>query len=150
MINLSSNYPKEKPEVYARSSFLSRIQQLLLNQILDDVLEQQEENEPCIQILISWLADNGENFLTKSNKNIYRELSIKRRNENQRNSTNFSRFWIYSHHIYSKYKRKAIVDLAEKNSLTGFCLIGKPAAICIEGAFEDCEYYWQKVLIFLI
>ena len=67
-ISLSSNYPKEKPEVYARSSFLSRTQQLLLNQSLSDILEHQEENEPCIQVLIMWLQDNGENFLIKSNK----------------------------------------------------------------------------------
>lgn len=150
LINLSSNYPKEKPEVYARSSFLSRIQQLLLNQTLSDIIEHQEENEPCIQIVISWLLDNGENFLTKSNKNIDIELIIRHRNRNQRNSRSFTRFWIYSHHIFSKQKRKMIANYAKENSLTGFCLVGKPAAICIEGAFEDCEYCWQNVLIFLI
>lgn len=144
LISLSSNYPKEKPEVYARSSFLSRTQQLLLNQTLSDILEHQEENEPCIQALISWLQDNGENFLTKSNKNLDKEFITKRRNKDQKNSS-FTRFWIYSHHIYSKYKRKKIVDLAEANSLTGFCLAGKPGVICIEGALEDCDYCWQKI-----
>ncbi|XP_068986315.1 RWD domain-containing protein 2A [Bombus flavifrons] len=145
LTSLSSNYPKEKPEVYARSSFLSRTQQLLLNQTLSDILEHQEENEPCIQVLILWLQDNGENFLTKSNRNLDKELTPKHRNKDQKNSTNFARFWIYSHHIYSKYKRKKIADLAEENSLTGFCLAGKPGVICIEGAFEDCDYYWQKI-----
>ncbi|XP_060830348.1 RWD domain-containing protein 2A [Bombus pascuorum] len=145
LISLSSNYPKEKPEVYARSSFLSRTQQLLLNQTLSDILEHQEENEPCIQVLILWLQDNGENFLTQSNKNLNREFVSKNRNKNQKNSTSFARFWIYSHHIYSKHKRKKIVDLAEENSLTGFCLAGKPGVICIEGAFEDCDYCWQKI-----
>lgn len=145
LISLSSNYPKEKPEVYARSSFLSRTQQLLINQTLSDILEHQEENEPCIQVLILWLQDNGENFLTKSNKNLNKELITKNKNKNQKKSTSFTRFWIYSHHIYSKYKRKKIVDLAEENSLTGFCLAGKPGVICIEGAFEDCDYCWQKI-----
>ncbi|XP_071874057.1 RWD domain-containing protein 2A [Bombus fervidus] len=145
LISLSSNYPKEKPEVYARSSYLSRTQQLLLNQTLSDILEHQEENEPCIQVLTTWLQDNGENFLIQSNKNLNREVIAKKKNKNQQKSTRFTRFWIYSHHIYSKYKRKKIVDLAEENSLTGFCLAGKPGVICIEGAFEDCDHYWQEI-----
>ena len=144
-ISLSSNYPKEKPEVYARSSFLSRTEQLLLNQSLSDILEHQEENEPCIQVLILWLQDNGENFLIKSNKNLYTEVITRYKNKDQNNSTSFTRFWIYSHHIYSKHKRKKIIELAEENSLTGFCLAGKPGVICIEGAFEDCDYCWQKI-----
>ncbi|XP_050493193.1 RWD domain-containing protein 2A isoform X3 [Bombus huntii] len=145
LISLSSNYPKEKPEVYARSSFLNRTQQLLLNQTLSDILEHQEENEPCIQVLVLWLQDNGENFLTNSNRNLNKELTPKHRKKDQKNSTDFTRYWIYSHHIYSKYKRNKIVDLAEENSLTGFCLAGKPGVICIEGAFEDCDYCWQKI-----
>ncbi|XP_076236832.1 RWD domain-containing protein 2A isoform X2 [Calliopsis andreniformis] len=59
LINLPISYPKEKPEVYARSSSLNRTQQTLLNQALSNIVEQQEKGEPCIYMLISWLQDNG-------------------------------------------------------------------------------------------
>ncbi|KAK9305652.1 hypothetical protein QLX08_003424 [Tetragonisca angustula] len=130
----------EKPEIYARGTSLNRSQQLSLNQALNSVLERQEDNEPCIHVLITWLQDNGEEFLKKSSQNLTR----KSRNRNYK-PTDFARYWIYSHHIYSRFKRKKIIDLAKGSSLTGFCLAGKPGAICIEGALEDCDYCWQEI-----
>lgn len=56
-----------------------------------------------------------------------------------------ARYWVYSHHIYSNMKRKSIIDEAKVNSLTGFCLAGKPGIICVEGLVDDCEYWWQTV-----
>ncbi|XP_017763638.1 PREDICTED: RWD domain-containing protein 2A [Eufriesea mexicana] len=145
LISLPSSYPKEKPEIYARSSFLNRTQQLLLNQALNNILVHQEQNEPCIYTLIIWLQDNGEDYLVASNRIQDRKLNNRNKNKDQGKPTNFSRYWIYSHHIYSKIKRKKIIDLAEENSITGFCLIGKPGIICMEGAFEDCDYCWLKI-----
>ncbi|XP_076653293.1 RWD domain-containing protein 2A isoform X2 [Halictus rubicundus] len=102
LVSLSINYPREKPAVYAKSSLLHRTQQLLLNQALSDIVERQEENEPCIYILISWLQDNGEDYIAASNT----------------------------------------IQGKESN---GFSMAGKPGVICVEGAYEDCEYYWQKI-----
>ncbi|XP_043519120.1 RWD domain-containing protein 2A isoform X2 [Frieseomelitta varia] len=130
----------EKPEIYARGTSLNRSQQLSLNQALNSVLERQEDNEPCIHVLITWLQDNGEEFLKESTQ------SLKRKDRDTSNMpTDFARYWIYSHHIYSRFKRKKIVDLAKSSSLTGFCLAGKPGAICIEGALEDCDYCWHEI-----
>ncbi|XP_076653292.1 RWD domain-containing protein 2A isoform X1 [Halictus rubicundus] len=144
LVSLSINYPREKPAVYAKSSLLHRTQQLLLNQALSDIVERQEENEPCIYILISWLQDNGEDYIAASNTIQGKESNGRCSNEQQK-STTFARYWIYSHHIYSKFKRKEVVNLAKENSLTGFSMAGKPGVICVEGAYEDCEYYWQKI-----
>ncbi|XP_078042108.1 RWD domain-containing protein 2A [Augochlora pura] len=144
LVSLSINYPREKPAVYARSSLLHRSQQLLLNRALSQVVERQEENEPCIYTLISWLQDNGEDYITASNTSQGKE-SIGRCRKEEQKSTTFARYWIYSHHIYSKFKRKEVVNIAKENSLTGFSMAGKPGVICVEGAHEDCEYYWQKV-----
>lgn len=130
----------EKPEIYARGTSLNRSQQFSLNQALSSVLERQEDNEPCIHALITWLQDNGEEFLKKSSQSLNR----KSRDRNNK-PTNFARYWIHSHHIYSKFKRKKIFELAKGSSLTGFCLAGKPGAICIEGAFEDCDNCWQEI-----
>lgn len=60
----------------------------------------------------------------------------------------FSRYWIYSHHIYSKIKRREIIELAKENNITGFCLPGKPGIVCIEGSLVECDYWWQKVSLF--
>lgn len=56
----------------------------------------------------------------------------------------FSRFWIYSHHIYNKEKRKCILEWAKELGLTGFSMPGKPGVVCIEGPQDSCEDYWQR------
>ncbi|GIZ02439.1 RWD domain-containing protein 2A [Caerostris extrusa] len=56
--------------------------------------------------------------------------------------------WIYSHHIYSKFKRRDILELAQQLKLTGFSLPGKPGLICCEGTKNDCcEFYHQLKLM---
>ena len=143
LVSLPPKYPKEKPEVYARSSLLRRTQQLLLNQALSDVVGRQEEGEPCIYMLISWLQDNGEDYIAASNTNRAKEVDNE--SKEQERCTTFARYWIYSHHIYGKLKRRNIAALAKDNSITGFCLAGKPGVVCMEGVSEDCDYCWQKV-----
>ncbi|CAK9818045.1 RWD domain-containing protein 2A [Anthophora quadrimaculata] len=86
LVSLSSNYPKEKPEVYARSSALTRSQQLLLNQALSNVVEQQEEGEPCIYVLISWLQDNSEDYLATSVINQGKESNVSKKEKKQERS----------------------------------------------------------------
>jgi Protein of unknown function (DUF1115) len=44
----------------------------------------------------------------------------------------FARYWIYSHHIYSRLKRRDLHQLAVEHRLTGFCHPGKPGVICVE------------------
>jgi hypothetical protein len=152
LINLPTNYPKEQPEVYVRSSYLDRTQQCLLNKDLSVIIKNQQAEEPCIYTLISWLQDNAETYLKASVCN----QAVKRNDVTNKNSTDdqnmvvFSRYWIYSHHIYSKFKRRDIINLAKENSITGFCLAGKPGIICMEGTLEDCEYCWQKVILTII
>ncbi|KAG5321267.1 RWD2A protein, partial [Pseudoatta argentina] len=146
LVNLPTNYPKEQPEVYARGSCLDRTQQRLLNKDLSVVVKAQEANEPCIYTLISWLQDNVETYLKASVCN----QAIKRSDANtsgteDRTAVVFSRYWIYSHHIYSKIKRRDVANLAKESSITGFCLAGKPGIICMEGTLEDCDYCWQKI-----
>ena len=144
LVSLPANYPNDKPEIYARNSLLNRIQQLQLNEALKSVVENQEPGEPCIYMLILWLQDNGEDYLVASNENQEKELTDISKIKEEKSIT-FARYWIYSHHIYGKSKRKDIIDLAKENSITGFCLAGKPGIICMEGVFEDCDYCWQKI-----
>ena len=53
--------------------------------------------------------------------------------KNQNTQCSFSRMWIYSHHIYSKFKRRDIIAWANELTLNGFSMCGKPGMICVEG-----------------
>ncbi|KRY47777.1 RWD domain-containing protein 2B [Trichinella britovi] len=57
----------------------------------------------------------------------------------------FCRYWIYSHHIYNKVKRRGMLELAKQLDLTGFCLPGKPGVVCVEGDRRDCIQFWKQV-----
>ncbi|KAL0105375.1 hypothetical protein PUN28_016793 [Cardiocondyla obscurior] len=149
LVNLPTNYPKQQPEIYARGSCLDRTQQCLLNKELIAVVKAQELGDPCIYTLISWLQDNAETYFKASTCN----QAGKHTGDANKSDTGaqapviFSRYWIYSHHIYSKFKRRDVANLAKVNSITGFCLAGKPGIICMEGSLEDCDYCWQKIKI---
>ena len=141
---LPHDYPQVSPEFYARSSSLDRIHQTKLNEALTKFVKDQELGEPSIYSLITWIQDNLEGYLKRSKQNVNKENALKKKRIEQKHST-FTRYWIYSHHIYSNLKRKDITNEARENNLSGFCLAGKPGIICVEGALEDCEYWWQKV-----
>ncbi|XP_077278381.1 RWD domain-containing protein 2A [Temnothorax americanus] len=146
LVNLPTNYPKEQPEVYARGSCLDRTQQALLNKELSILVKAQEAGEPCIYTLISWLQDNADAYLEASVRNqTVKHSDARKSGTEDRVPAVFSRYWIYSHHIYGKSKRQDVASLAKENSITGFCLAGKPGIICMEGSLQDCDYCWQRI-----
>ena len=57
----------------------------------------------------------------------------------------FTRLWIYSHHIYSKVKRRDMLELARDCAVTGFSLPGKPGIICVEGPAANTADWWKRV-----
>jgi len=144
LVNLPLDYPNIYPEIYCRSSMLDRNQQTKLNEALQSFIQIQEKGESIIYSLILWIQDNAEKYLENSSQN--EEISKKSKDStNTKKCIEFARYWIYSHHIYSKFKRKDIVDLARDCTLTGFSFVGKPGIICVEGEFDDCEYFWQQI-----
>ncbi|XP_071554331.1 RWD domain-containing protein 2A-like [Temnothorax nylanderi] len=146
LVNLPTNYPKEQSEVYARGSCLDRTQQALLNKELSVLVKAQEAGEPCIYTLISWLQDNADTYLEASVRNqTVKHSDASKSGTEDRVPVAFSRYWIYSHHMYGKSKRQDVASLAKENSITGFCLAGKPGIICMEGSLEDCDYCWERI-----
>jgi len=140
VITLPLEYPSTSlPELYIRSDHLARHQQAALNSQLQIHLEIETiPEEPCLSGAISWLQEHCEDYLKKDSepeKQVDMELK----------STKFSRYWIYSHHLYSKIKRKNILDLAPEFCLTGFSMPGKPGVICVEGAAQNCADWWGLV-----
>lgn len=142
MINLPLDYPNVFPEIYCRGPTLDRNEQMQLNKALTLFTLSQEKGESMIYSLITWIQDNAQVYLKNSQSN--NKSNVGKSKEVKKND-NFTRYWIYSHHIYSKIKRKTIVDLARDCRLSGFSSVGKPGIICVEGEFDDCEYFWQEI-----
>jgi len=89
--------------------------------------------------LICWLQEHADNYFTPepaSSPDVFSETAPVEK---------FSRYWIYSHHIYSKVKRRNMLDMSKEYRLTGFCLPGKPGIICIEGGEKNCSEWWSIV-----
>ncbi|KAL7306851.1 hypothetical protein TKK_0001012 [Trichogramma kaykai] len=145
LVNLPLDYPYAEPTVYCRCSMLNRNEQSNLNNALNNFMKSQMKGEPIIYNLISWLQDNTDSF--SGDSSINNSINKSKYSKTEDESINFGRYWIYSHHIYSKIKRKNIVDMAKDYSLTGFSFVGKPGIICIEGSLKDCECYWQQLKV---
>lgn len=59
----------------------------------------------------------------------------------------YARFWIYSHHIRNKMKRRMIKDTATLHQLDGFFCPGKPGVIIVEGFRVDCDKFWEQIRV---
>nr|XP_045621658.1 RWD domain-containing protein 2A-like isoform X2 [Procambarus clarkii] len=137
---LPHHYPAVQPNIFVRSQTLSRDAQHRLNQELLGYLKTLQKGDLCIGPAVTWLQEKGETFFDHSE-----ELPKTDAHSLETKDTKFARLWIYSHHIYSKVKRKDILDLSKEFDLTGFCLPGKPGIICVEGLSCNTEDWWHKV-----
>ena len=103
---------------------------------------EREENELCVGSVIQWVQENGTKYVKNSQEES--KGSSKKVCDVQEDTV-FSRMWIYSHHIYSKFKRKDIQEYAKELNLTGFSMPGKPGMVCIEGYSRDVEDFWGRL-----
>ncbi|XP_045459356.1 RWD domain-containing protein 2B [Melitaea cinxia] len=138
-INLPSLYPEEEPDMYIRCNQLNRQQETALNSDLTNYIKDNYLGEECLYTAISWVQENIEKY-----KNKIEDVKTTATAENN-SACDFSRLWVYSHHIYNKKKREDIVKMAKENNLTGFCLMGKPGVICVEGIGCDCQEWWKII-----
>lgn len=140
-VDLPHDYPADEPDIFVRCNNLTRTQQHSLNSELAKYVCSLDRGEICICPAISWLQENATKYCVQTTE-------IKPKTVNNRNDDGdmqFTRYWIYSHHIYSKMKRRCIMDLSQEYSISGFCLPGRPGIICGEGWDTDCNEWWQKV-----
>lgn len=139
-INLPNLYPNEEPDVYVRCNQLNRHQETKLNSELLQYIKSIFQNELCLYTVISWLHENIDIF-----KVTLDVLPEQKQPEIKNKSSTFVRHWIFSHHIYNKYKRDEIIKKSKELNLTGFCMPGKPGIICIEGSDGDCKEWWKDI-----
>ncbi|XP_057653865.1 RWD domain-containing protein 2A isoform X2 [Diorhabda carinulata] len=133
---LPHKYPYSQPEIFVRNDKLNREQHVKINKDLNEFVAGQEKGEPCIFSATCWLKDHADEYLQ-----IEQEQPSKKEERNEK----FVRYWIYSHHIYSKTKRREILELAQELKVTGFCMPGKPGLICVEGSYSDVSEWWQTI-----
>ena len=139
-VSMSNNYPsKSALNFHIRSDNFSRDNQSKINADLADFLssEFKESGELMTGSMISWLQENVVNYFEKEEKSA--------KCESIENNDKLIRMWIYSHHIYSKIKRKDILDLSRDYQVRGFSMPGKPGIICLEGIERNCQEMWSVI-----
>jgi hypothetical protein len=136
---LPHEYPSVAPVVFTRAPKMSRSDHRRLNEDLQNFIVSIERGEICLYSVIEWIQENLHKYNTESDVS---ESSQKLQVEED---TIFTRLWIYSHHIYSKFKRRDIIDWAEELKLTGFSLPGKPGVACVEGYSRPVDEYWHRL-----
>lgn len=139
VMRLPRYYPRQgRPEIYLRSEKLHREAQSELNVALESYLAGTVSGEPVLIEVVAWLQERCSQLLSQP-------VAGRDASNVSEHSDGFARYWIYSHHIYSKSKRRDLLGLAEQLRLTGFCLPGKPGIICVEGRRRDCGEWWSLV-----
>ena len=106
-----------------RAPAMDRDSHKRLSEDLHEFLSSLETGQIIVGSIVEWLQENGHLYVKGDSDN-----SGKNGNHSQssKEETSFTRLWIYSHHIYSKFKRRDIVDWAGELKLKGFSMPGKP------------------------
>ena len=105
-------------------------------------METLDNGEICVGLLIQWLEDNTKDYLAQSVDNGKISKTDK---TTKGKGDKFSRLWIYSHHLYSRFKRTDILNFSKELDLTGFSMPGKPGIVCVEGSERNTDEFWQRL-----
>ena len=138
-------YPREYPgtepaELYLKSDSYTRESQARANRDLGEHLKALVPGELMMGSVVAWVQEHGSTYYQRAPA-----VDQKASSPTKPKDKTLSRLWIYSHHIYSKIKRKDILDLAPDFNLSGFCLPGKPGIMCLEGYRQDCNDAWGVI-----
>ncbi len=143
---LGRYYPAsvDQLELHVKSDSFSRSSQADLNRIVKQQVEGLGDGKLAVGIVVQWLQENWTGYCLKSCQEREKPDVSPSRGKSGK-SDRFTRLWIYSHHIYSKTKRKNILELSSDFQLTGFCMPGKPGIICMEGSARNCAEAWSAI-----
>jgi hypothetical protein len=141
-VEATGAYPSvEQAEVYLKTDSSGREFQAELNRQLAEHLDTTLcGGELAVGVAVAWVQEREEVFTKYSDS-----LPSKASKSSNKDLLSFTRLWIYSHHIYSKTKRRDILGLASDHSLCGFSMPGKPGVICLEGYTRDCNEAWAVI-----
>ena len=142
-LSLPTSYPHVYPDVSLTSNNITRTSQSNLNKSVHGFMSELQAGEIMILEIINWVQENSAAYFNKGNVEIEKFSGYNETNGDCSNDKYC--FWIYMHHIYSKYKRRNIVNWAREYKLTGFLMAGKPGVIYVEGILNNIEEYCVKV-----
>ncbi|CAD5112858.1 DgyrCDS2069 [Dimorphilus gyrociliatus] len=136
-INLPHHYPKTCPSCSVRLPNISRSIHEKFNKNLQSYINQLEEGELKLMDIIDWCRQKC--------SSIEEENPTPQSPKSKVTECEFSTLWMYSHHIYSKFKRRDILAFSDELNLTGFSMPGKPGIICIEGSRDSVDEFWKRL-----
>ncbi|XP_037716908.1 RWD domain-containing protein 2B [Drosophila subpulchrella] len=106
----------------------------------------EEEPEPYIYQLLSWLQEHIEDLMKRPASEFQPEQPAQEPQDLPPPAVpHLERMWIYSHHIKSTAKRQELIRQARQLQLTGFSRPGKPGIICVEGDSENVQEFWRTI-----
>lgn len=125
------------------SDYLSRRGQDDLNSDLTAFVATLPKGEVCLLSIAEWVREHTCSYcpITSALPSNTTEPSSAAATAVSRRT--FCRMWLYMHHIYSKTKRRNILDLADELELSGFCLPGKPGVVCVEGDESSTKHFYN-------
>nr|XP_020759263.1 RWD domain-containing protein 2B isoform X2 [Odocoileus virginianus texanus] len=129
---LPFKYPAVLPEITVRSELLSRSEQAQLNTDLTAYLQKNCLGDVCILNATEWVREHASGYISKDVTPSPAPGSTV-----QPGDRVLTRLWIYSHHIYNKYKRKNILELRKLNWKR--ILIRHREDIPFDGTSKDME-----------
>jgi len=146
---LPSDYPAVGPQIFTRAADISRERHKELREELQKYLDSLPLGELALGVLLEWLQERlyqelpyaGAASAAKSASG--RGDGVKKITDPGRDTV--TRLWVYSHHIYSKIKRKDIQEWGQELGLHGFAMPGKPGIICAEGFTCDVDDFWYRI-----
>lgn len=141
---LPMDYPTVPPLVLLRCNLLNKEQSNRFGEKIRRQIDQMIIGEPILLDIINWIRENLPKYLKSCETN---SDSGPLKCSNDSDEKNFARFWIFCHHLYSKFKRRDLLNLAHRLQLTGFSLPGKPGIICVEGNESACKNFWDEIRI---
>jgi len=130
-----------------RCEVLSSSEQHRLNSSLQEfVCKQTADSVSCgvLNEIIQWITENFPHYIDESSRPQKKSNCAEPLSEGA-SKEDFSRLWIYSHHIYNREKRRTIIDKARELDLTGFAAPGKPGIICVEGYKSNADSFWHQI-----
>ncbi|KAJ7990072.1 hypothetical protein DPEC_G00296500 [Dallia pectoralis] len=144
------DYPHVLPDVTVRCPLLGRSLQAKLHSDMNIFLSENCLGEVCVLSAVEWVKDNAHMYLMDDSTSSPTTCLIRNQSVSSPQSKakeQFSRLWIYCHHIYNKTKRKNILEWSKELDLSGFSMPGKPGVICVEGSRLACEDFWARVKV---
>lgn len=139
---LPLKYPKfQQLNAFVRCNSIKNQTLIEINGELRKYLIDSSLDEPKIFDCLTWISEKITETEFADSENVINSSAAKC----DRKEIIFERYWIYSHHIKSKFKRRNLLSLSNQLKLTGFSVSGKPGIICVEGAAEDCLEFWDSI-----